>query len=154
MEGNEGSSGTGVGTRKGLFTIPSLSEIKRANKVSVLTSAPSLFNQHKPQKTTRSVAGGPPSATSTTAEATCVPNRPNSGHQPGTSQDEDQKTLNEGSSQSRKRTRDDVEIFAEIPSKLAAGMGNERVIPTHGNNLQKPTVAVAPSSTDHPLLTT
>ena len=146
MEKSEGSSCTsGEKTRKGVFTIPSVSDIKRANKISVITSVPTLFNQHRTAPTTQHAASGttilpPPTTANTTAEASSEPNRPNSGT---TSQwlagrrDEDQNTVVEGS---RKRPREDPEHSVGVLMKLAAGANNERVLPQLGGNMKEPPI--------------
>lgn len=135
MEENEGP----LSSRRGLFTIPSVSEIKTANKVSVVTSAPILFNQSKPvaQKATNEGAVPPPPDRTTTTTTTTTLSQPNSlvsgHHTNSTGKNVSDGDLNTGSIQSRKRPREDPEISAEIPSKLAVGANNERVRPRLGN---------------------
>lgn len=136
MEENEGVLSS-RGTKRGLFTIPSVSEIKTANKVSVVTSAPILFNQSKPvaQKATNEVAVPPSDRTTTTTTTTSSqPKSLVSGHHTNsTGKNVSDGDINTGSIQSRKRPREDPEISAEIPSKLAVGANNERVRPRLGN---------------------
>ena len=137
MEENEGPLSS-RGTKRGLFTIPSVSEIKTANKVSVVTSAPIIFNQSKPvaQKATNEGAVPPPpdKTTTTTTTTSSQPNSLVSSHHTNfTGKNASDGDLNTGSIQSRKRPREDPEISTEIPSKLAVGANNERVRPRLGN---------------------
>ena len=139
MEENEGSSTSEGRTRKGVFTIPSVSEIKKASKVSVVTSAPTLFKTVAAHTTVV-----PPPTTTTTAEALHELNRPKSDqplnvtdNELANMRDRDQ---NAGSIQSRKRAREDPEHSVGVPPKVAAGADNERVLPQLGSNLQGPSI--------------
>ena len=146
MEENEDSSTSEGRTRKGVFTIPSVSEIKKASKVSVVTSAPTLFKTVAAHASSTTIVPPPTTTTTTTttAEALHELNRPKSGqplnvtdNELANMRDRDQ---NAGSIQSRKRPREDPEHSVEVPPKLAAGADNERVLPQLGSNLQGPAI--------------
>jgi DNA excision repair protein ERCC-1 len=149
MEENEGS---GSGTTK-KFALPSLSEIKRANKVSVVTSAPTLFRRQKHGRRTQTEVPVPPHG-GNMAKSSREPGGVRSGHPPSTSHasdmrwktgaDEGSNSVSVSSTLGHKRTREELDSEVELPPKLAET--NDRVLPQAETGPQGSTVAEATDS--------
>ena len=137
---SEGSGGSEGDKRKGAFNIPSVSEIKRANRVPVVTSAPAIFRQqhHRPLDTNQEGVAAAPKPRPTTIIDTAAGEGSRDPVREGDSASKKLSSagrVGNGSSQNRKRTREGLDSPKQIAStKSTVIVTNERVVLQQGSD--------------------
>ena len=131
---SEGSGGSEGDKRKGAFNIPSVSEIKRANRVPVVTSAPAIFRQqhHRPLDTNQEgVAAAPKPRPTTITDAAAG----EGSRDPVREGDSASTKLSSADRVGRKRTREGLDSPKQIVStKSTVIVTNERVVLQQGSD--------------------